>query len=262
MAAQGCSAPSACPDNDTLNKYWAVAQQKAQGLEPVYPEGWLLDAKAALDLGKFGVKLITGSGAGSMGSLNALADLGKANSQVARAVDISALPKHQAQALADLGEGSLKTGWTPQRVFEDVILAPKGSRPLPETYMTQQEINASLRPFEDGVTKIKAASPAGTEGPPGGTFVMPKAEADRIIKEAGGSTAKLEDLLGLSRGTLGANPVRVDIPKPTGLRMPSGNELGTNNQWVPGGKTSGGIAEATVDPVPKGGYTVRSISFK
>lgn len=40
-----------------------------------------------------------------------------------------------------------------------------------------------------------------------------------------------------ARGELGTNPVRVDIPNPTGLRMPSGNELGANAQWLPDGKT-------------------------
>mgnify|MGYP002651150812 CR=1 FL=1 len=35
-----------------------------------------------------------------------------------------------------------------------------------------------------------------------------------------------------------------------GLRMPSGNELGANDQWVPGGFTSGGVPEATIDTGP------------
>jgi hypothetical protein len=61
ISALGCTAPSACPDAVKLNSYLRVAQEKAQGLEPVYPEGWVLDAKAALDLGKFGVKLLSGA---------------------------------------------------------------------------------------------------------------------------------------------------------------------------------------------------------
>lgn len=77
MSALGCTAPSACPDYGALNKYWSVAQAKAQGLEPVYPEGWLLDAKAALDLGKFGVKLLSGASSGATGSLEALGRLGR-----------------------------------------------------------------------------------------------------------------------------------------------------------------------------------------
>ena len=78
--------------------------------------------------------------------------------------------------------------------------------------------------------------------------VMPKAVADRLIQQSGGDVRRLEDLLGLNRGDLGTGPVRVDIQSPSGLRVPSGNELGANNQWVPGGFTSGGIPEATIDP--------------
>jgi hypothetical protein len=76
MSALGCAGPSACPDYNTLSNYLRVAQEKAQGLEPVYPEAWVLDAKAALDLGKFGVKVLSGA-AGSKGSLDALGQLAK-----------------------------------------------------------------------------------------------------------------------------------------------------------------------------------------
>jgi hypothetical protein len=41
--------------------------------------------------------------------------------------------------------------------------------------------------------------------------------------------------------------------------MPSGNELGANGHWKPGGFTSGGIKEAVIDPAPKGTYNVRKI---
>lgn len=37
--------------------------------------------------------------------------------------------------------------------------------------------------------------------------------------------------------------------------MPTDNELGTNEKWIPGGKTSGGIFEATVDSFKPGTYT-------
>jgi hypothetical protein len=73
------TAPSACPDYATLGNFWQVAQGKAQGLEPVYPEGWLLDAKAVLDLGKLGVKAVTGStGKGSLAALKQLRQVDQA----------------------------------------------------------------------------------------------------------------------------------------------------------------------------------------
>jgi hypothetical protein len=88
---------------------------------------------------------------------------------------------------------------------------------------------------------------------------MPKGVADNLIAQSGGSIATLEQLLGLESGTLGASPVRIDVPNPTGLRMPSGNELGANSQWIPGGYTSGGIIEAVIDSPPPSQYFVSPI---
>ena len=91
---------------------------------------------------------------------------------------------------------------------------------------------------------------------------MPKSVADKLIKEANGDVKVLERLLSLEPGTLGANPVRVDISSPSGLRIPSGNELGANSQWIPGGATAGGIPEATIDPAPPGTYVTTPIDVK
>lgn len=41
--------------------------------------------------------------------------------------------------------------------------------------------------------------------------------------------------------------VHLETPSSYGLRMPSGNEGGTNQYWLPGGKTSGGVNEAVMD---------------
>lgn len=38
------------------------------------------------------------------------------------------------------------------------------------------------------------------------------------------------------------------------VRIPDGNEAGANDMWIPGGYTSGGEAEAIVDPIPEGSY--------
>ncbi|QBK05304.1 filamentous hemagglutinin N-terminal domain-containing protein [Hylemonella gracilis] len=81
MSELGCTAPYACPDYNTLEKYWRVAQEKAQGLVPVYPESWLLDAKAILDLGKLGVRAISGAASNGAESLAALASLSRTDAQ-------------------------------------------------------------------------------------------------------------------------------------------------------------------------------------
>lgn len=81
LSALGCSAPSACPDYKTLNDYWRVAQAKAQGLEPVYPEAWLLDAKAVLDLGRLGIRAATNLTSSTKDSMQALGQLSRTDAQ-------------------------------------------------------------------------------------------------------------------------------------------------------------------------------------
>ncbi len=82
MNSLGCTSPSACQDYNTLSSYLRVTQEKAQGLEAVYPEGWLLDAKAVLALGKFGLKMLSGA-TGAKGSLDALGQLAKTDATTA-----------------------------------------------------------------------------------------------------------------------------------------------------------------------------------
>jgi filamentous hemagglutinin len=102
FASLGCTAPDACSDYGTLNKYWVDAQRKAGGLEPVYVEGWVIDAKAVLDLGKFGIRLATGVGSGATSSLDALNQLGK--------VDVQAAAKMPAGANASGSSLKLASG--------------------------------------------------------------------------------------------------------------------------------------------------------
>lgn len=102
-------------------------------------------------------------------------------------------------------------------------------------------------------------APTGTAGPPGGTFVMPSSVADDLIAQAGGDISKLEKLLSLAPGSLGTSPVRIDVKNLGNIRIPSGNELGANSQWLPGGNTGGGIPEATITSPELGEYIVKPI---
>ncbi len=147
----------------------------------------------------------------------------------------------------------------PSDVKAKILKIGWGSRPDPSTYMTKEQIQARISLFDGGLTKIKREAPKGTEGPPGGTFVMPKLLADELIRSSRGDVRKLEKMLGLNSGDLGNNPVRVDIHDNKSLRIPNGNEYGANEKWVPGGTTKGGIPEAVVDPIPEGGYTVKDL---
>ncbi len=83
---------------------------------------------------------------------------------------------------------------------------------------------------------------------------MPKAVADKAIKEARGNVFILESLLFLPSGSLGKSPYRIDIAKPKNLRIPSGNEEGANEGWVPGGYLGSGLPEAVIDKIEPAQY--------
>lgn len=148
------------------------------------------------------------------------------------------------------------------RVNADLLEArciEKGKRPPPSTYLEADYIENHLSKFSGGAVKVVSYVPKGTLGPPGGTFVLPESLMDYLIIQADEDVNKLEYLLGLEKGYLGEAPNRIDIPNPTGIRMSTGNELGVNEDWIPGGLTSGGISEAVVDPIPEGNYTWKPI---
>ncbi|NMC56633.1 MAG: hypothetical protein GYA50_05380 [Eubacteriaceae bacterium] len=141
--------------------------------------------------------------------------------------------------------------------FINIIKTEPGSRPDPKTYFDDRYISDHLSKFEHGVTKIYANPPTGIAGPPDGTYAMPTYLADEIIKKTDGNISALEQLLGFNKNDLGDNPVRIDIPNPKGLRMPSGNEYGTNDNWIPGGRTLGGILEVIIDSPSPSEYTIK-----
>jgi filamentous hemagglutinin len=118
--------------------------------------------------------------------------------------------------------------------------------------MSQAEIDAHLDRFDDGAVRFTTRENLETYGTAGGTdaFVMPKSEFDQIVSDAGGNMRVVEQRLGLDTGALSnGDSVALYVPPQNlnGIRVPSGNEGGANSQWLPGGFTSGGTAEAVVD---------------
>ncbi|RNM05341.1 hypothetical protein [Dickeya undicola] len=118
--------------------------------------------------------------------------------------------------------------------------------------MSKAEIDAHLAKFDDGAVRFASMDDVkkyGTLGPDNG-FVMPKSEFDKLIKESSGNLRVVEQKLGLESGYLGNSSTGVfyiqkqDLKN---LKIPSGNEPGANQFWLPGGKTSGGISEAVMD---------------
>ncbi|UYA60524.1 Hemolysin [Pectobacterium sp. F1-1] len=139
-----------------------------------------------------------------------------------------------------------------QSKINEIVNTPKGERPEPSTYMSKAEIDAHLAKFDDGAVRFTSMGDVkkyGTLGPDNG-FVMPKSEFDKLIKESSGNLRIVEKKQGLESGYLGNSNTGVFYIKKQdikNLKIPSGNELGANKFWLPGGKTSGGISEAVMD---------------
>ncbi len=92
---------------------------------------------------------------------------------------------------------------------------------------------------------------------------MPKSICDDVINKANGDISIIESQLGYTEGYFrnGGGMVRIDIDNTSGLniRIPSGNEAGSNSLWLLGGYTSGGIPEAITDTIPLSRTTITTI---
>lgn len=151
------------------------------------------------------------------------------------------------------GGGAAVAGTLDEATIARIKAMPKGSRPDPSTYMSQEAIDEHLAKFDDGASRFTLKSSLDKNGPAqkdGTSFVMPKSEADNLLHSAGGDKQVLEQSLGLPEGQLDGNTlVRIDVadPKSLGLKIPSGNEAGANSQWIPGGLLPSGNSEAIID---------------
>lgn len=129
----------------------------------------------------------------------------------------------------------------------------KGTRPDPSDYLPQEFIDHHLDKFEGGATRFMVSDNFDLYGigqRDGTTFVMPTDEVDGLMKSTGGDPRAMEKALGLPEGYFAEyDVIRVDVADPQGfdLRMPSGNEAGANEQWIPGGFLPQGISEAVID---------------
>jgi hypothetical protein len=152
--------------------------------------------------------------------------------------------------------------------MERIRAIPKGSRPDPSAYMSKSAIDAHLAEFDAGGSYLvpkDALNRYGREllGRPDNTqFVMTKKEMDHMLGRAKGDISIIEAELGIPAGAWkGKELVRIDVPAPRnlGVRVPSGNESGANDLWLPGGRLPTGQLEATVDSIPRGQYTESEI---
>lgn len=88
----------------------------------------------------------------------------------------------------------------------------------------------------------------------GTTFIATSEDTDQILADTGGDPRKLEAALGLPSGQLDSSQlVRVDFNAQSmedlDMHMPSGNEAGANEHWLPGGYLPSGQSEAVVSRI-------------
>ena len=141
-------------------------------------------------------------------------------------------------------------------------VAPKGSRALPNTYLDVGYISRHLAKFDNGgswlvPTDVLDQFGRVKIGRPDGQFMAPKGEIDALLARANGDISIIERELGIPAGSWqGKQLSRIDVPNTSAQnrRIPSGNEAGANDEWLPGGITSGGKSEAVIDQVNQGDY--------
>ncbi len=152
--------------------------------------------------------------------------------------------------------GYLDTGGVPisREKFDEILATEKGQRPAPETYLPAEYIAEHLRNFDDGASRILIRSSYEEYGigkPDAGKseFVLTNVDARKMLDESGGDPIKLAQMLGIPEDQLANDSLVLVQFHPTSSYaslMPSGNEWGANDQWLPGGKLPHGDLEAIV----------------
>ena len=151
-----------------------------------------------------------------------------------------------------------------------ILMIPKGKRPAPETYLKRRYIRRHLKNFKAGASCIVSKElleryHGDSIGKADNSqFIMMKSEMDSVLMRSHGDLSHIEHELGIPAGAWKHRVlVRIDIPKPKKLklRMPSGNEIGANVLWLPGGLLPTGYKEAVIDRIPKGRYKASLIEI-
>lgn len=144
-----------------------------------------------------------------------------------------------------------------------ILAKPKGHRPDPAIYMSPQAIDAHLAAFKAGASFLIPKAMLDKYGrdplgyPDNTQFVMPSTQMDALLARASGDFAVIERELGLPPGAwAGQQIVRISIPDPAALnlRIPSGNEMGANTLWLPGGRLPNGLLEGVVNRLRPANY--------
>lgn len=161
-------------------------------------------------------------------------------------------------------EGSAPDGGLSDEKRDEIRAMEHGSRPDPADYLSQEYIDHHLARFDHGATRFMPESnfdKYGLAQRDGTSFVMATDEIDALVDATKGDPRAMERALGWPEGFLDNHRViRIDIPEPQNydLRIPSGNEAGANDLWIPGGLLPDGLSEAVVDgsAINSGDYTI------
>jgi len=138
------------------------------------------------------------------------------------------------------------------------VTVRKYNRPNPTTYLTASAIGKHLSMFSDKpclfLTRYAFDNFCKNGiGRKDGQFLIPKEIGDRIEKQLSKKStfAAGEAELGIPAGAwAGQEIIRVTINDIPNLRMASGNEVGANKYWMPGGYLPNGLPEAVCDQIP------------
>ncbi|HVU55806.1 MAG TPA: hypothetical protein VHD83_12170 [Puia sp.] len=155
-----------------------------------------------------------------------------------------------AQPHATTPGGQLLEMTAPYLPYEKAV-GPILSKILPEAITTAASDLFSS--FEKGGTKLMSSEMVNkfpnslTYGNPAETFIAPTEEIKKMLSE-GLDRKEIATRLGITDPNfLKGDLIRVDVSSDAlnelNLRSPTGNEVGANSAFVPGGKTSGGVTE-------------------
>ncbi|GLR08553.1 hypothetical protein GCM10007905_12720 [Mixta theicola] len=152
-----------------------------------------------------------------------------------------------------------KTNGVPvsEETFQKIKSLPKGTKPLPETYLPRRYVNEHFKEFERGASRIVARKDynkygLGKPDEWSSEFVGSKRNMDNIIEVSRGNSEMMSNRLGIPVEQFeSGNLLKVEF-YPTEKyqpKIPSGNEFGardTEPLWLPGGKLPNGDWEAVI----------------
>lgn len=156
----------------------------------------------------------------------------------------------------------LPDGEMPDDTASRITSISKPHRPAPETYLRPEVIQKHLEQFTknspNGVVKVMKWKDYERFGPKHldeKSYILPASKLPEILRYINGDRRRLEEALGYKPGALGNGDigiVMIPSPEDLGLQIPTGNEKGANEFWIPGGKLPktpafDGMPEAVLD---------------